>query len=144
MATAAATAATVQASLCDVLRLAATGAGTPACEPPSAIHCNCSLTSCAVCQRSSGSFAMQVLTTRSRAGGDMGCTAEMGCGSEARMAATMLAWLLPVKARLPEAISYNTAPKEKMSERASASLPSNCSGDMYWNVPSTVPCAVNG
>ena len=34
---------------------------------------------------------MQVLTTRSSAGGDMGCTAEIGGGSEARMAATMLA-----------------------------------------------------
>ena len=87
---------------------------------------------------------MQVLTTRSSAGGDMGCTAEMGCGSEARIAATILAWLLPVKARLPEAISYNTAPSAKMSERASASFPSSCSGDMYWNVPSTMPCAVNG
>ena len=76
---------------------------------------------------------MQVLTTRSSAGGDMGCTAEMGCGSEARIAATILAWLLPVKARLPEAISYNTAPSAKMSERASASFPSSCSGDMYWN-----------
>ena len=74
----------------------------------------------------------------------MGCTAEMGCGSEARMAATMLAWLLPVKARRPEAISYNTAPRAKMSDRASASLPSNCSGAMYWNVPSTMPCAVSG
>ena len=48
----------------------------------------------------------------------------------------MLAWVLPVKARLPAAISYSTAPRAKMSERVSASLPSNCSGDMYWNVPS--------
>jgi hypothetical protein len=31
-----------------------------------------------------------------------------------------------------------------MSERASASLPSVCSGDMYWNVPMIVPCAVSG
>jgi hypothetical protein len=56
----------------------------------------------------------------------------------------MLAWLLPVKARRPEAISYNTAPRAKMSERASASFPSTCSGDMYWNVPTTMPRAVSG
>ena len=31
-----------------------------------------------------------------------------------------------------------------MSERASTSLPSTCSGDMYWNVPTTDPCAVRG
>jgi hypothetical protein len=74
----------------------------------------------------------------------MGCTAEIGCGSEARMAATMLAWLFPVNARFPVAISYSTAPRAKMSERASASFPSTCSGDMYWNVPTTMPCAVRG
>src|SRR5436190_18982567 len=95
-------AATVHATFCDILRRLLTGAGIPACEPPSAIHCNCSLTSCAVCQRSSGSFARQPCTTRSSAGGDIGCTVEMGCGSDARMAATMLAWLLPVNARLPD------------------------------------------
>ena len=31
-----------------------------------------------------------------------------------------------------------------MSDRESASLPSTCSGDMYRNVPTTVPCAVSG
>ena len=31
-----------------------------------------------------------------------------------------------------------------MSLRASASLPSTCSGDMYWNVPTTMPSPVNG
>ena len=34
--------------------------------------------------------------------------------------------------------------KGKMSLRASASFPSTCSGDMYWNVPTTNPCPVNG
>ena len=120
------------------------GTATPACDPPSAIQRSCSFTSCAVCQRSSGSFARHVRTTRSSAGGDMGCTAEMGCGSDARMAATMLAWLLPVKAHLPDAISYRTAPSAKISDRASASFPSTCSGDMYWKVPSIMPWAVNG
>jgi len=74
----------------------------------------------------------------------MGCAIEIGGGSEARIAATMLAWLFPVNARFPVAISYSTAPSEKMSERASASLPSVCSGDMYWNVPTIVPSAVSG
>ena len=31
-----------------------------------------------------------------------------------------------------------------MSVRASASLPSSCSGAMYWNVPRIVPSAVIG
>ena len=53
---------------------------------------------------------MQVRTTRSSAGGDIGCTAEIGCGSEARIAATMLAWLLPVKARCPRPFRTDTAP----------------------------------
>ena len=41
----------------------------------------------------------------------------------------------PVNAGLPVAISKSTAPSAKMSVRASASLPSSCSGAMYWNVP---------
>src|ERR1700686_1678165 len=39
---------------------------------------------------------------------------------------------LPSDARRPAAISYRTAPSAKMSLLASASLPSICSGDMYW------------
>lgn len=56
----------------------------------------------------------------------------------------MLACDFPVNARFPVAISYNTAPSAKVSERAVASFPSICSGDMYWNVPTTVPRAVSG
>ena len=54
--------------------------------PLSEIHLNCSLTSCAVWKRSSGSFARQVFTTCSSAGGVMGCTRLMGSGSFSRMA----------------------------------------------------------
>src|ERR1700683_3549301 len=36
------------------------------------------------------------------------------------------------------------APKEKISLRASAGLPSSCSGDMYCMVPRIVPCTVSG
>ena len=54
------TAAAAQASFSRDLRRAATGAGKPITEPPSAIHSSWSLTSCAVCHRSSGSFARQV------------------------------------------------------------------------------------
>ena len=132
------------ASVTRVADLRGEGAGAAVCELLCAIHCSCILTSCAVCNRSSGSFARHALVTCSSAGGDMGCTAEMGCGSDARMAATMLAWLLPVKAHLPDAISYRTAPSAKISDRASASFPSTCSGDMYWKVPSIMPWAVNG
>ena len=50
--------------------------------------------------------------------------------SDARGVALVLKkWMK--KGRLPDAISYKTEPSAKMSERASASLPSICSGDMY-------------
>jgi hypothetical protein len=59
-------------------------------------------------------------------------------------AAIRLAWLEPANPLRPVIISYSIAPKEKMSERASASLPSSCSGDMYCSVPRMFPCTVIG
>ena len=41
------------------------------------------------------------------------------------------------------AISYNTAPKENRSVRASSSLPLACSGDMYATVPTVLPGCVS-
>ena len=55
-----------------------------------------------------------------------------------------LAWLAPSNAFFPVTISYTTAPNAKMSVRASASLPSNCSGAIYCSVPMIVPSAVRG
>ena len=68
----------------------------------------------------------------------------IGTGSFSRIAEATLSWLFPSKARLPVRVSYSTAPSEKMSLRPSSSLPSTCSGDMYWNVPTIVPCSVTG
>src|SRR5262249_53085284 len=59
-----ATAASTQAIRSRLLRRVATGTGSPAAEPPSAIHWSWSLTSCAVWNRSSGSLARHVLTIR--------------------------------------------------------------------------------
>ena len=86
-------------------RRATTGAGTPAIEPPSAIHWSCSITSCAVDQRCSGSFAMQPLTMRSSEAGIIGWIEEIGGGSEPMIEEIRLAWLLPVKAFWPVSIS---------------------------------------
>ena len=47
------------------------------------------------------------------------------------------------KARRPVSSSYITAPKEKMSLRASTSFPCNCSGDMYCRVPTMAPSWVS-
>ena len=58
--------------------------------------------------------------------------------------AIKLALLLPRNAFWPVAISYSTAPKAKMSVRASTSSPSNCSGAMYCRVPTSVPSSVSG
>ena len=84
---------------------ATTGAGTPACEPPSATHFSSSMTSWAVCQRSSESLARHVLTTRSSAGGDIAWIVEIGDGSSFMIAEMSEAWLMPEKALRPVAIS---------------------------------------
>jgi hypothetical protein len=63
------------------------------------------LTSAALCHRSSGSFARQVLTTRSSAGGEIGRTAEIGAGSSFMIDEMSEAWVLPSKAFFPVAIS---------------------------------------
>src|SRR5580704_6023735 len=91
----------------------------------------------AVWNRWSGSLANDRLITRSR-----GLATSNGAGSRSRIAATTLAGLEPSKARLPVSISYSTQPKLNRSLRASTSLPCNCSGDMYCNVPRICPCPV--
>ena len=69
-------------------------------------------------------------------------TVEIDGGSLDMIAVISDAWLAPEKAFFPVAISYSTAPRAKMSVRPSASLPSSCSGAMYWNVPRIVPACV--
>ena len=59
----------------------------------------------------------------------------IGGGSDVRIAEDTTAGLEPVKARRPVVISYNTAPRAKMSLRWSVERPWSCSGDMYGNVP---------
>src|SRR5882762_2786444 len=71
----------------------------------SAIHLSWSLTSWALWRRSSASFARQLFTVPSSAGGDNGCTLEIGGGSAATMAAIVEAVVLPSNARLPVTIS---------------------------------------
>src|ERR1700674_5604996 len=79
--------ATSQPNRFEELRAAGATAGRRDEDALSAIHFNCSLTSCAVCNRSSGSFARQLLTVASSASGDKGCTVEIAGGSAARIAA---------------------------------------------------------
>src|SRR5262249_37392137 len=80
------------------------GAATPAADP-SEIHSSSRPTSAADCQRSSGSFARHVFTTRSSAGGDIGCTVEIAGGSAVMIEEISEAWLAPENAFLPVAIS---------------------------------------
>ncbi len=87
------------------MRRATTGAGTPACEPPSAIHWSCSITSCAVDHRCSGSLARQPLTIRSSEAGIIGWIVEIGAGSECMIEPISDAWLVPVNAFCPVSIS---------------------------------------
>ncbi len=73
--------------------------------PPSPIHFSSLPRSAAVCQRSSGSFARLFLTTRSRAGGDIGETCEIGGGSSFMIDEISDACVPPENAFLPVAIS---------------------------------------
>ena len=73
-----------------------------------------------------------------------GCTVETGGGSSFRIDAIRLARLPPWNARRPVAISKRTVPSAKTSVRASAALPSSCSGAMYGTVPRTMPSSVSG
>jgi hypothetical protein len=63
----------------------------------------------------------------------------MAGGSCLRIACSVSTWESPLKACFPVRISKRTAPREKMSERASAGSPRTCSGDMYPIVPRRVP-----
>ena len=96
-----------------------------------------------VCQRSSGSLARQVSTSRSSRRGRPGRTSGSGAGSSFRIDPMTLACPSPSKGRVPVSISYSVAPKAKTSERASTGFPSSCSGDMYCSVPSRLPSAVS-
>src|SRR5215831_17042562 len=91
-----------QASLSRLLRRPITeaGAATPACDP-SAIHFSSAATSCADCHRSSGSFAREIRTARSRAGGDIGRIVEIAGGSSVMIDEITEAWLFPSKAFRP-------------------------------------------
>ena len=59
------------------------------------------------------------------------CVDEIAGGCAVRIEAIRLAWLSPSNALRPVAISKTSAPNAKRSVRASASLPSSCSGAMY-------------
>src|ERR1700688_3059110 len=73
----------------------AVGTGIPDWEPPSEIHFSSRHRSLAVCQRSSGSLAMHVFTTRSSCSGVIGCSEAMDGGSTSRILAITLAEVFP-------------------------------------------------
>src|ERR1700730_12103213 len=91
----------LQARFCENFQLAVAGAGTPSCDPPSAIHFNSSHTSLAACHLFSGSLDRHFLATRSSAGGVIGCSEAIDGGSTSRIFAITLAEVLPSNAFLP-------------------------------------------
>ena len=95
------------APVCDELfGIAAWATETLVCEAVSpAIHLSCRLMSPAECHRSSGSFAKQVSTTASSAGGVTACVVESVGARLCMIAAIRLAWLSPEKACFPVTIS---------------------------------------
>ncbi|MCK7461388.1 MAG: hypothetical protein MZU84_04630 [Sphingobacterium sp.] len=97
---------------------------------PCEIHRSSSAAPCAESQRSSGFFARHFVMTRASAGGVGGCSDASGAGSCSRIAAATFVGVSPSNARRPVTISWSTAPSAQMSVRASAGLPSTCSGAM--------------
>ncbi len=73
----------------------------PVCEPLARSTSSSRLTSAALCQRSSGSLARQVRTTRSSAAGTPAATREIGAGSSFMIDEISDAWLAPENAFLP-------------------------------------------
>src|SRR5580704_13039299 len=71
------------------------------------------------CQRAFGSFGRQRLMIASSSGGVSGATSANGFTSSRRTDESVEMLEPPSKARRPLTISYNTEPKEKISERAS-------------------------
>ena len=67
-----------------------------------------------------------------------------GAGSSFRTAAIVSAGEGRANTRRPLIASYSSEPSEKMSLVGSAFSPRTCSGDMYGNVPKTVPGCVTG
>ena len=67
---------------------------------------------------------------RSSSGGTVGLSRTGAGGALWRMASKVETVELRENAVCPVTISYSTAPKEKMSVRASSSSPRACSGDM--------------
>src|SRR5258708_13756770 len=74
----------------------------------------------------------------SNLGGNSGLSRNGRKGGRLRIASNIIAEVSPRNGIAPVAISYNTAPNEKRSVRASSCFPLACSGDMYATVPSAV------
>ena len=81
------------------------GRMTTGAVPVSAMARNWIATSCAACQRSSGSFFRQVVTIDSRVPALVGASDDMADGSPSRMAVSKVVRLAPVNAGRPVAIS---------------------------------------
>src|SRR5579863_5604759 len=80
---------------------------------------------------------------RSSSGDRLAFTREGGVGDPRRISWKMTAELSPRKGGVPVDISYNTAPKENRSLRASSSLARDYPGDIYAIVPSKLPWLVS-
>src|ERR1700693_1085756 len=87
------------------LRRGVTEAATPLCNRDSPIHFSSLPRSAAFCQRSSGSFARHLRTTRSSPGGVVGWIEEIAAGSLVMIAEISDAWLAPENAFVPVATS---------------------------------------
>ncbi len=86
------------------------------------------------CQRASGSLRRHCRMTRRSAWAPVPA-AGSGAGRQRSMAATRSLSFVALNGRRPLNISYNRAPYEKMSDRASPISLFSCSGAMYGSVP---------
>ena len=84
----------------------------------------------ALWQRNFRSFSNALLTIRSSSSGNSGLRRTGDVGALRNMESKIIAEVFPENAWYPVAISYNTAPNENRSVRASSSSPAACSGDI--------------
>ena len=144
---AAAAAAIAQARASRRLRRTETIGATPAADP-SEIHFSSFPTSPADCQRSSGSLARHVLTTRSSAGGDMGWTersAGAPCAGSRRSATpgSIRRERLPARRHLVERGSEGEDVGPRVGVLALRAAPAPCTGTFRGSCPpASDPAAV--
>ena len=116
----------------------ATESGSSSFHAAKSADCN----SRASAKRFSGSFASDFSIRSDRSFGNSGVLSEAGCCCSLIIPTASSLSSVPPNGIVPVAAAYIMIPNEKTSDRASTSLPRNCSGLMNFGVPMSWPAPV--